>query len=89
MPYNPHDIKIERTPYVAYKNAHRINSRGIYIDNLPKYQRRLLVENPIIENIEICSNTTIQTCYKTALFEQFWGYITPTATTCERNVIEV
>ena len=48
MPYHPHDIKIERTPYVAYKNAHRMNSRGIYIDNLPKYQRRLLVGSPII-----------------------------------------
>ena len=44
-----HSLKIERAP-VGYNNQQRRSCFGIYYDKLKKYQRLLLVSNPIMKN---------------------------------------
>jgi len=56
MGYNIRKLEITRAPFVGYKNPYRRNSHGIYHEGLEKYQRRLLLENPIIRNRAICDS---------------------------------
>lgn len=50
MAYNIHRLNIERAPSAWYKNPQRRNTHGIYHDTLVKYQKRMLLGNPIIKN---------------------------------------
>jgi len=45
-----HSLKIERAPSIGYTNQYRRSCFGIYYDKLRKYQRLLLVSNPIMKN---------------------------------------